>query len=236
MAESDSNRETLRRLGAGLRTVRKAAALTQAQVCAAMGMKTVSSRAHICRIEKGELRNVTFLSIMRYLHACKAPVGQFMLGLAQSGVFGEAEAGPVVMDDSSSSRLTVGQASAKLSQMKRAKAKRLYDKRWEREAQDSAIVAKLWREVAVAIQPLLAQELPSRRFLAPYLEGVRALYRAWKQAVRGAGSKDPVPDIEIAFDRIEQLGCQRLVPGAVRKMREIVFTRLMERMPQGGNT
>jgi hypothetical protein len=79
---------------------------------------------------------------------------------------------------------------------------------------------------------VLAQELPSRRHLAPYLEGVRAFYRAWKQAVRGAVNKDPTSDIKMAFDRIEQVGCQRLVPAAVRKMREVVFERLMT--AQGG--
>jgi hypothetical protein len=199
-------------------------------------MKSPGCHSYLRRIELGELSQVGFATVVRYLQICKVPVGRFVLELAQSGAFGEVEAGPVVVDDSSSSRLTVGQAGAKLSQMKRARAKRLYDKRWEREAQDSAIVVQLWREVAAAIQPLLAQEHPSRRFLAPYLEGVRELYRAWKQAKRGAGNKDRTPDVKAAFDRIEQLGCQRLVPGAVRKMREIVFTRLMERMPQGGNT
>jgi hypothetical protein len=40
----------------------------------------------------------------------------------------------------------------------------------------------------------------------------------------------------MAFDRIEQAGLQRLVPAAVRKMREIVFDRLKRMTPQGGNT
>ena len=139
-----------------------------------------------------------------------------MLELAQSGAFGETEQSLAIVED-----------KAKTYEAKRTKAKLLYEKRWEREAQDSAIVAKLWTEVQTAIQPLLAQELPSRSHLAPYLEGVRAFYRAWKQAVRGAVDKDLTSDIKMAFDRIEQVGCQRLVPAAVRKMREVVFERLM---------
>jgi transcriptional regulator with XRE-family HTH domain len=219
MAKPGLDSEALRRLGAQLRTARKAAGLTQAQVCAAMGMKTVSSRAYLCRLEKGELRNVTLVNLVRYLRACKVPIGKFMLELTQSGVFGEAEA--------ESFRGFTAEKQVSTEQAKRARAKLSYEKRWEREAQDSAIVAQLWREVAAAIQPLLAKEHPSRRLVAPYLEGVRGLYRAWKQAVRGAGNKDAAPDVQTAFDRIEQLGCQRLVPGAVRKMREMVYDRLM---------
>jgi hypothetical protein len=133
----------------------------------------------------------------------------------------------IAIDDSSS--------SLKLKQEKQAKAKLLYQKRWEREAQDSAIIAHLWSEVMPAIQALLPSD-PSRRLMAPYLEGVRAMYRAWKQATRGAVNKDPVLDVQMAFDRIEQAGLQRLVPAAVHKMREIVFDRLMAMMPQGGNS
>jgi hypothetical protein len=62
------------------------------------------------------------------------------------------------------------------------------------------------------------------------------MYRAWKQAVRGAVNRDPTLDVQMAFDRIEQAGCQRLVPAAVRKVREVVFDRLMEMTPQGGNS
>jgi len=64
---------------------------------------------------------------------------------------------------------------------------------------------------------------------------LRLMYRAWKQATRGAVNKDPTLDVQIAFDRIEQAGLQRLVPAAVRKMREIVFERLMDLTPQGEN-
>ena len=208
-------------LGRKLRELRREAGLSQGRVGQEMGLKPPSCASYVYRLEHGKLTNVRFSTILRYLQACRAPVGQFMLELAQSGVFGEAEAGLVAVDDSSSSSL-------KLRQAKRAKGKLLYEKRWEREAQDAAVVAQLWREVEAAIQPVLAQEHPSRCFLAPYLEGVRALYRAWKQATRGAGDKDPTSDVQVAFDRVEQLGCQRLVPAAVRKMREIVFDRLLE--------
>jgi hypothetical protein len=173
----------------------------------------------VSRLEQGSIPKVALVTVVRYLQACKVPVGQFMLELAQSGAFGEAEAESV--------RGFTAEKQVSNEHAKRAKAKVMYEKRWEREAQDSAVVAQLWREVAAAIQPLLAKEHPSRRLVAPYLEGVRSFYRAWKQAVRGAGNKDPVPDVQTAFDRIEQLGCQRLVPGAVRKMREMVYERLM---------
>jgi hypothetical protein len=185
-------------------------------------MGAAGSSSYVSRLERGSIPKVALVTVVRYLQACKVPVGQFMLELAQSGAFGEAEQGLTVVED-----------NTKVEQAKRAKAKLSYEKRWEREAQDSAIVAKLWREVAAAIQPVLAKEHPSRRLVAPYLEGVRTLYRAWKQAVRGAGNKDAAPDVQTAFDRIEQLGCQRLVPGAVRKMREIVYERLMA---QSGKT
>jgi hypothetical protein len=45
-------------------------------------------------------------------------------------------------------------------------------------------------------------------------------------------SRCPTPDVQTAFARIEQLGCQRPVPAAVRKMREVVLERLMA---QGDN-
>jgi hypothetical protein len=106
--------------------------------------------------------------------------------------------------------------------------------------------------------------------MGPYLEGVRALYRAWKQATRGAMNRTrprlfpqaPHPrgfapedgkpgairasfpvtplgeelDVRMVFDRIEQAGLRLLVPAALHRMCEIVFDRLMEMIPQGGNT
>jgi hypothetical protein len=146
-----------------------------------------------------------------------------MLDLAQSGVFGEAE-----------QTLTIVEDRAKADEARRSKAMLRHEKQREREAQDADIVAKLWREVQAAIWPLLPTD-PSRRLMAPYLEGVRAFYRAWKQATRGALNRDPTLDVQMAFDRIEQAGVQRLVPVAVRKMREIVSERLMAMIPQGGN-
>jgi hypothetical protein len=228
-----------------------------------MGMKSASSRSYLHMLEKGELRNVQFMTVIRYLRACKAPIGKFMLELTQSGAFGEAEQGLTIATDDSSSSLN-------LRQEKRAKAKLRYQKRWEREARDSAIVAQLWSEVLPAIQPLLPPNDPSRRLLSPYLEGVRALYRAWKRVTRGIVGRDPTPalppsphprgsapedgkpgairasfpvtplgverEVRMVFDRIEQAGVRLLVPAALHKMCEIVFDRLMAMIPQGGNT
>ena len=208
----------LKELGSRLRQERVKAGLSQDALGQAMGMKLPYGHSLVSRLESGKTRSVAFATVVRYLQACKALIGKFMLELAQSGVFGETEAENV--------RGFTAEKQVSDEQAKRTKAKLSYEKRWEREAQDSAIIAQLWREVAAAIQPLLAQELPSRRLVAPYLEGVRALYRAWKQATRGAGNKDPTSDVKMAFDRIEQLGCQRLVPAAVRKMREVVFEKL----------
>jgi len=249
-------------LGSCLRAERKKAGLSQDAVGTALGMKPLRGHAYVSKLEKGVLRNVGFLTVVRYLHACKTPIGKFMLELVQSGAFGETEAENV--------RGFAAQKQVSNEQAKRAKGKLLYDKRWLREAQDADIIAKIWREVQVAIQPLLPADDPTRRLLAPYLEGVRTLYRAWKQAVRGAVNKDPPPalppnphprgfapedgkpgairasfpvtplgkelDVQMAFDRIEQAGLRVLVPAAVRRMREIVFERLMEMTPQGGNT
>jgi len=221
-----------------------------------MGMKGVISRAYLHRLEKGEFRNIGFMTVVGYLRACKAPIGKFMIELVESGAFGEAEAQSVT---GFTSQKPGGETS---DEAKRAKAKLLYQKRWLREAQDADIIAKIWREVQAAIQPLLPADDPTRRLLAPYLEGVRALYRAWKLAVRGAADKDPTPalppsphprgfapedgkpgatrdsfpvtplgkerDVQMAFDRIEQAGVRVLVPAAVSKTREIVFARLME--------
>ena len=212
-------------IGSSLRRERKRAGLSQDAVGLVLGMRAPFGHSYVCRLERGRIPKVAFVTIVRYLQACKAPVGKFMLELAQSGAFGEAEQGlTVVVED-----------KVKDAQAKRAKAKLLYQKRWERESQDAAIVARLWSEVMPAIQSLLPSD-PSRRLMAPYLEGVRAMYRAWKQAARGAVNRDPVLDVQMAFDRIEQAGLQRLVPAAVHKMREIVFDRLKRMTPQGGNT
>jgi transcriptional regulator with XRE-family HTH domain len=209
--------EFLRQLGVRFRSERRKAGLSQDALAKALGHKGSASHAYVSKLEQGAFRNVNILTVVRYLQACKAPIGKFMLELAQSGVFGEAEQGlTVVVED-----------KLKEAQAKRAKAKLLYQKRWERETQDAAIVVQVWTEVQAAIQPLLANEEPSRRLLAPYLEGARMMYRAWKQAVRGAVNKDPTLDVQMAFDRIEQAGLQRLVPAAVHKMREIVLDRLM---------
>ena len=84
------------------------------------------------------------------------------------------------------------------------------------------------------MQPLLPPD--PTRFMAHYLEVVRDFYRAWKLATRGAVNRDPTLDVQMAFDRIEQNAIQRLVPAAVRKMREVVYDRLMAMTPRGGST
>ena len=194
-------------------------------------MKPLRGHAYVSKLEKGALRNVGFLTVVRYLHACKTPISSFVLEMAQSGAFGKTEADGVRDFTSQKPR---GETSSE--QARRAKGKLLYEKRWLREAYDADIVAKLWREVMPAIQPLLPSDDPTRRLLAPYLEGVRALYRAWKQAVRGATSRDPTLDVQMAFDRIERNAVEHLVPAAVRKMREVVYDRLLATTPRGGNT
>jgi transcriptional regulator with XRE-family HTH domain len=215
----------LAKLGTALRAERKKAGLTQAAVGQVLGLKPPGGHGYVSCLETGKMGNVGIETVIRYLQTCKAPIGRFMLELAQSGAFGEAEQGlTVVVED-----------KLKEAQAKRAKAKLLYQKRWEREAQDSAIIARLWSEVMPAIQALLPSD-PSRRLMAPYLEGVRAMYRAWKQAARGAVNRDPTLDVQMAFDRIKQAGLERLVPAAVHKMREIVFERLMRMTPLGGNS
>jgi transcriptional regulator with XRE-family HTH domain len=211
-------------LGRKLRETRRKAGLSQGRVGQEIGLKPPSCASYVYRLEHGKLTNIRFSTILRYLQACKAPVGGFMLELAQSGVFGETEAESV--------RGLAAEKQVSDEQAKRTKARLVHEKRWEREAQDAELIARVWTEVQTAIQPLLAREHPSRRLVAPYLEGVRMLYRVWKQVTRGAVNRDPTPDVQMAFDRIEQMGCQRLVPGAVRKMREVVFERLMT--TQGG--
>jgi transcriptional regulator with XRE-family HTH domain len=214
-----TNEEMMRKLGERLRVERERAGLSQSRVGVALGMKSPGCHSYLRRIEQGKLSQVGFATVVRYLQVCKAPVGKFMLELAQSGAFGEVEQGLTVAVDSSSSSL-------KLSQEMRARAQQRNQRRGEREAEDAAIIARLWSEVMPMILSLLPSD-PSRRLMAPYLERVRAFYRAWKQATRGAVNKDPVLDVQMAFDRIEQAGLQRLVPAAVHKMREVVLDRLM---------
>jgi transcriptional regulator with XRE-family HTH domain len=209
-------------LGARLRAVRTLAGLSQDAVGKALGMTARAGHVYVSKLERGKVPKVSFWTVVRYVQACKVPVGRFMVELAQSGAFGEAEQGLTVLEDRS-----------KADEAKRARARLLRDKRWEREAQDADIVAKLWREVQVAIRPLLPND--PTIFLSHYLEGVRAFYRAWKQAVRGVVNRDPTLDVQMAFDRIEQAGLRVLVPDAVHKMREMVFERLMAMIPHCEN-
>ncbi len=217
------NTESSRHLGQKLKEVRKLSGLTQAQVGAAIGMSAVGSSSYVSRLEQGEIPKVALVTVVRYLQACKAPVGKFMLDLAQSGAFGEAESRSLSADyaDYADKRRD--------DETKRAKAKQRRERRGEREAEDAALTVKLWNEVQVAIYPLLPKD--PTIFMTHYLEGVRAFYRAWKLATRGALNHDPTLDVQMAFDRIEQAGLERLVPAAVHKMREVVFERLMAMTP-----
>jgi len=218
------NTELSWRLGQKLKEVRKLSGLTQAQVGAAIGMSAAGSSSYVSRLEQGEIPKVALVTVVRYLQACKAPIGKFVLELAQSGAFGEAEQGLTVVED-----------RTRADEARRAKAQQRNQRRWERETEDAAIIARLWSEVQRAIYPLLPKD--PTIFFSHYLEGVRMFYRAWKLATRGALNHDPTLDVQTAFDRIEQAGVQsRLVPAAVHRMREVVFDRLMEMTPQSGST
>ena len=201
-------------LGQKLKEVRQKAGLQQSAVAREMGFKPSTGQVFISRLEHGKAANVTLGAVVRYLQACKAPIGKFVLELAQSGAFGEAEQGLTIVDD----RVLAEEA-------RRAKARARHEQSAARAAEDADIIAKLWREVLPAIQPLLPKD--PTVFLSQYLEGVRTFYRAWKLATRGALNRVPTLDVQMAFDRVEQAGLERLVPAAVRKMREIVFDRLM---------
>ena len=214
------NTESSRHLGQKLKQIRKLSGLTQDQVGAATGMNAVGSSSYVSRLEQGKIPKVALVTVVRYLQACKVPVGKFMLELAQSGAFGEAEAESVT-------GFTAQKPTSETSneEAKRAKAKARHEQSAAREARDADIIARLWLEVLAAMQPLLPPD--PTRFMAHYLEVVRSFYRAWKLATRGALNRDPTLDVQMVFDRIEQNAREHLVPVAVRKMREIVFDRLM---------
>jgi transcriptional regulator with XRE-family HTH domain len=204
----------LTKLGTALRAERKKAGLTQAAVGQALGLKPPGGHGYVSCLETGKMGNVGIETVIRYLQACKAPIGRFMLELAQSGAFGEMEQG-----------LTVVEGKAKDEEAKRAKAKLLYEKRWEREFRDAQAIEALWKEVMPVIKPML----PTDRYysLVPYLEGVREFYRVWKLVMRKARGSDPTQMLKIVFDRTEQKGLElRLIPTIVRKVREMVQARL----------
>jgi hypothetical protein len=101
-----------------------------------------------------------------------------------------------------------------------------YEKRWEREFHDAQVVEALWKEVLPVIQPMF----PAGGFYSPlpYLNGVREYYRVWKLATRQAKGSDPTPMVNFAFEQVEKKGlAMRLIPAIVRKVREIVFARLV---------
>jgi transcriptional regulator with XRE-family HTH domain len=216
------NSGSLQWLGDRLRTERTRAGLSQDAVGLALGMKAPSAHSYVCRLERGDIPRVAFTTVIRYLQACKAPIGKFMIELVQSGAFGEVEAQCVTgftSQESTSSNL-------KLKQEKRAKAKLRYEKRWEREFRDAQVVEALWKEVLPVIQPMF----PAGKYYSPmpYLNGVREYYRVWKRVTRQAKGSDPTQTVSIAFDQVEKMGiAARLIPAIVRKVREIVFARLV---------
>ena len=83
-------------LGRKLKEVRRKAGLKQSAVGLAMGFKPASGQAFLSRLERGDARGVELDTLVSYLRACKAPVSKFILELAQSGAFGEAEAQGVI--------------------------------------------------------------------------------------------------------------------------------------------
>ena len=142
--------------------------------------------------------------------------------LAQSGAFGEVDAQCVTGFTSQES----ASSSLKLKQEKRLKAKLRYEKRREREFRDAQVIQALWKEVLPVIQPMF----PAGKYYSPmpYVNGVREYYRVWKLATRRAKGSDPTPIVNLAFDEVEKKGiAARLIPAIVRKVREMVFARLM---------
>jgi len=214
------NDEFQRLVGARLRGERKKASLSQDAVARALGQTASSGHAYISRLESGKVGDVGFLMLTRYLQACKVPIGKFVVGLAQSGAFGEAEA-----EDVRGFTTQKPRDEASNEQARREKARVRDEKRVAREAQDAVIVSRLWVEVQSAIRPLLP---PGQMHLvSSYLKGVKEFYRVWKLALREAKGVDPTPLVLSAFDRVERAGIERrLVPAAVRKMREVIFEHL----------
>lgn len=75
----------LAKLGAGLKAERKKAGLTQTAVGLALGLKPPGGHGYVSCLETGKMGNVGIETVIRYLQICKAPIGRFMLELAQSG-------------------------------------------------------------------------------------------------------------------------------------------------------
>ena len=221
--------EFVRELGSRLRSERKKAGLSQEAVGQALGLKLPWGHSYVGKLERGVPGDVGFGVVIRYLQACKAPIGKFMIELVQSGAFGQEEAQCVTGFTSQESP----SSSLKLKEEKRLKAKLRYEKRWEREFQDAQVVEALWKEVLPVIQPMF----PAGKYYSPmpYLNGVREYYRVWKLATRQAKGSDPTTMVNCAFDQVEKKGiAARLIPAIVRKVREIVLARLMAVTPQSG--
>ena len=210
------NDEFLRKLGIRLRAERKKAGLSQDVLAKSLGHAGAAGHSYVSKLEQGRFGDVGFLMLTRYLQVCKVPVGKFMLELAQSGAFGEAEQGMIIVED-----------KAKVQQAKREKARILYQKRWEREFRDAQAIEALWKQVLPAIKPMF----PTDRYYSPlpYLNGLREYYRVWKKVMRQAKGSDPTQMLSFAFDQLEKKGVEaRLIPAIVRKVREMASARLSQ--------
>ena len=165
---NDLSAEFYLNLGQKLREARRRAGLHQSAVARAMGFTPEAGQVFISRLECGKAAIVTLCVVVRYLQACKSPVGEFMLELAQCGALGEAEAENVRGFTSQKLR---GETSNE--EARRVKARLVRERQSERETQDADNVAKLWLEVLAAMQPLLPPD--PTRFMAHYLEVVGLL-------------------------------------------------------------
>jgi len=221
MENQESDESLAKATGAKLRGARKQVGMTQEAVGGALGMKGSARHVYVGKLERGELPGVSFRTVVRYLKVCNLPTGKFMLELAQSGAFGEAEAESVRDFTTQKPR-----AEASSEQARRENARVRDEKRVAREVQDAVIVSRLWVEVQSAIRPLLP---PGQMHLvSSYLKGVKEFYRVWKLALREAKGVDPTLLVLSAFDRVERAGIgRRLVPAAVRMMREVIFENLL---------
>lgn len=220
METQESGEFPARAIGAKLKDARKQARMTQEAVGGALGVKGSARHVYVGKLERGELPGVSLRMVVRYLQACKAPIGKFMMELVQSGAFGEEEAD--VVRGFTSQKLRVETSNEE----KRARGRLKYQQRWERELHDAQAVAALWKQVLPVILPMF----PAGKFYSPvpYLNGVREYYRVWKLATRQAKGSDPTPMVNFAFDQVEKMGlAARLIPAVVRKVREIVFERLV---------
>jgi transcriptional regulator with XRE-family HTH domain len=99
-------------LGQRLKEVRQKAGLQEPAVAREMGFKPSTGQVFISRMEHGKAANVTLGAVVRYLQACRTPVGKFV------------------------------EDKTRDEQAKRTKAELQYEKREAREARDADIMAR----------------------------------------------------------------------------------------------